>query len=518
MQLTQSLHRNISQRPDQIAVIEGESHYSYRELGERVASAAAALRQLGVQDGERVAILSLNSSVYLEYVMAVPWAGGALNPVNIRWTANEIAYSLDDSDTRILLVDDTFLPLMEKVQALSTSLQTLIYCGQQETPSGMLNYQQLVRDTAPMDDCERCGDQLGGVFYTGGTTGFPKGVMLSHTNLVGSSIAVVAENVITDGARYLHAAPMFHMADFAMMMAVYMRGGVHVVNPAFDPTLVLDSIAKEQISHVLLVPTMVQMTLAHPEFERFDLSSLDTIIYGASPMPLDTVNTAMQKIPHVGFIQAYGMTELAPLATVSGKENHTQAGLDSGRIRSAGRAGALQQVKIVDPTGQEMPRGEVGEVIVKGPNVMLGYWNKPEATAEAIRGGWMHTGDAAWMDDGGYIYIADRLKDMIISGGENIYSAEVENILMQHPAIASCAVIGIPSQEWGEAVHAVLVSATGEELDLETLQQHCREKIAGYKIPRSLEWKEALPLSGAGKILKTELRKPWWQDQDQGVS
>ncbi|WP_426415138.1 acyl-CoA synthetase [Aestuariirhabdus sp. LZHN29] len=515
MQLTQSLHRNISQRPDQIAVIDGGTRYTYHELGLRVASAASAFRQLGINDGERVAILSLNSTTYLEYVMAVPWAGGAINPVNIRWTANEIAYSLDDSDTRILLVDDTFVPLMEKVQALSSSLQTLIYCGNKTAPEGMLDYQALVRDSPPMDDCERSGDQLGGVFYTGGTTGFPKGVMLSHTNLVGSSISVVADNIITDGARYLHAAPMFHMADFAMMMAVYMRGGVHIVNPAFDPSRVLDTISSEQVSHVLLVPTMVQMTLAHPEFDRFDLSSLDTIIYGASPMPLDTVNAAMEKIPHVGFIQAYGMTELAPLATVSGKDNHTTAGLESGRIRSAGRAGALQQVKIVDPAGQELPRGEIGEVIVKGPNVMLGYWNKPEATAEAIQNGWMHTGDAAWMDDGGYIYISDRLKDMIISGGENIYSVEVENVLMQHPSIAACAVIGIPSSEWGEAVHAVLVSADGNELDVQEVRQHCREQIAGYKIPRSVEWIDTLPLSGAGKILKTALRKPWWEDAGQ---
>ena len=264
---------------------------------------------------------------------------------------------------------------------------------------------------------------------------------------------------------------------------------------------------------------MIQMIVDHPAMQKpRNLSALQTIVYGASPISEAVLERAMAALPGVGFVQAYGMTELSPVATVNPAWAHTLEGRTRGKLRAAGRASFITQVKVVDAQGNEVPRGTVGEVVVRGPNVMQGYWNKPEMTAQAVRDGWMHTGDGAYMDEEGFIFIADRLKDMIISGGENIYSAEVENAIAQHPAVAACAVVGIPSTEWGELVHAVVVLKPGQEASPETLVAHCKSLIAGYKCPRSVAFTEALPLSGAGKVLKTKLREPFWQDQARRVA
>jgi long-chain acyl-CoA synthetase len=249
-----------------------------------------------------------------------------------------------------------------------------------------------------------------------------------------------------------------------------------------------------------------------------DLSALHTIAYGASPMSEAVIERAMAALPGVGFMQAYGMTELSPLATINPAWAHTVEGRKFGKLRAAGRASFCCEVRIVDTEGREVPRGTVGEVIVRGPNVMQGYWNKPEQTAAALKNGWMHTGDGAYMDEDGFIFIADRLKDMIISGGENIYSAEVENALALHPSIAACAVIGIPSEQWGESVHAVVVRKPGQDPAPEALIAHCKSLIAGYKCPRSIDFVEALPLSGAGKVLKTALREPFWKGRTRNVA
>lgn len=518
MNLTQCLHRNIQQRGNVIATQYQSRSVTYAEFGARVAKFAGALQQLGVREGKRVAIISHNSDRYLEYQLAVPWAGGALNPVNIRWSASEVAYSLDDSETQILLVDDAFTSLIPDLREKSRVLKHIIYVGEGNTPEGMLSYECLLKEAEPIEDVGRAGDQLAGVFYTGGTTGFPKGVMLSHANLCSSAISILAEGLVPEKCVYLHTAPMFHMADYGFGNAVFLSGGTHVVVPGFEPGVVLEAIQQQRITDTVLVPTMVQILLEYPEFDRYDLTSLKRIFYGASPMPESVLKQAMKRLPEVAFIQVYGMTELAPLATILHAEHHSNEGIESGRIRSAGRAGPLQQIKIVDENGGNLTPGQVGEVAVKGPNVMQGYWNKPGATTEALSDGWMHTGDGGYMDEEGYLYIVDRVKDMIISGGENIYSAEVENVITQHPHVAQCAVIGIPSAEWGEAVHAVVVSQSGHNPSLKDIRAHCKKLIAGYKCPRSLDLVKTLPLSGAGKILKNELRKPFWQGKDRKVS
>jgi len=519
MYLTQALHRAEQQHPNRVAVRFGEREYTFREFTQRVARLAGALQSLGMQDGDRVAMLALNSDRYLEYQMGVPWGGGVLNPCNTRWSVAEIAYSLGDSGSSILLVDDQFAPMVEQLRQQAGTVREVIYCGEGAVPDGMLGYEQLLARSAPVPDAVRRGEDLAGIFYTGGTTGFPKGVMLSHTNMCSSGLALRAEGLADAGGAYLHAAPMFHLADMGLAMPQWFEGNTHVIVPAFNPELVLDMIERCRVTHALFVPTMIQMMVDHPAMKKpRDLSSLKGIAYGASPISEAVLDRAMAALPGVGFTQAYGMTELSPLATINPAYYHSTEGRKLGKLRSAGRAGFCVEVRVVDSAGNEVPRGTVGEVAVRGPNVMQGYWNKPEQTAQALRNGWMHTGDGAWMDDDGFIFIADRLKDMIISGGENVYSAEVENILAQHPAVASCAVIGIPSEEWGETVHAVVVGKPGQAVDAEALIAHCKQLIAHYKCPRSIEFREALPLSGAGKILKTTLREPFWKGRSRNVA
>ena len=517
MYLTQSLHRSIQQTPNQpISVFQGRTR-SFAQFGDRIARYAGALRQLGMQPGDRVGMLALNSDWYLEYYLGTYWAGGAVNPINIRWSAMEIAYSLDDCQTRILLVDDSFLPLVDEIRKHSSVLTTLIHVGDGPAPEGMLSYEQLVATTAPVADALRSGDDLAGVFYTGGTTGSPKGVMLSHANLYVNSLAMVVEGAVPTGSVGMHAAPMFHLADGAFMNAMFHGGCTHVMVPRFDPVAVMQTIAAERVNAALLVPTMVQMVVDHPALKQHDMGSLTHIIYGASPIGEGLLDRAMQAFPEAGFTQAYGMTELSPVATLLTREMHTEVGRAKGRHRGAGRAVIGTEVRIVDADDQEVPRGEVGEVVVRGPGVMQGYWNKPAETEAALRGGWMHTGDGGRMDEDGYIYIVDRIKDMIVTGGENVYSVETESAVATHPAVAVCAVIGVPSEQWGEAVHAFVVLKAGQSATPEELIAHAKTRIAAYKCPRTIDFIEAMPLSGAGKVLKTTLRAPFWAHQDRKV-
>ncbi len=516
MYMTQGLHRSLQQRPNEIAVRFQGKGLTFAQYGARVARLAGALRALGVAEGDRVAMYSLNSARYLEYFMAVPWAGAVLNPVNIRWSPAEILYSFDDSETVVMIVDDTFKDAGAQVAAHSRTLRHVIYAGDGETPPGMLNYEVLIAESEPIEDAFRQGDDLAGIFYTGGTTGFPKGVMLSHANLLWAASCSLIAGAYSSEARYLHAMPMFHLADFAGFMALIISGGRHVVVPTVDPAAILSLISEEGITDILLAPTIIHMLVSWmdgrpDEVARLDLSSLKMLSYGASPMTQALMARLRQVFPSVGFMQGYGMTELAPIGTQLLPQHHGQAYVENGRIGSVGRAAATVEVRIVDKNGNEVPRGTPGEIVVRGPNVMLGYWNKPEATTQAIRNGWMHTGDGGYMDEEGFVFLVDRLKDMIISGGENVYSAEVENALSSHPAVAQSAVIGIPHEKWGEAVHAIIVLRPGQSTSLESVQAHCRERIAGYKCPRSIEFSEALPLSGVGKVLKYQLRERYWK-------
>ncbi|MDP9182510.1 MAG: long-chain fatty acid--CoA ligase [Actinomycetota bacterium] len=513
MYLTQSLHRNVQIDPTGVATIFGDRERTWAESGDRVAHLAAGLKTLGIAVGDRVAILGLNSDRYHEYLLATWWIGAVVNPINIRWSPAEIAYSLEDSGTAVLFVDDTFLPALEAIRAAAPGVTTVVHCGDGPTPDGAIAFESLL-EHGTVEDLRHGGEALAGIFYTGGTTGFPKGVMLSHDNLMVSALGSCASgNFVVPGGRLLHAAPMFHLADLAAWVGRNQLGGTHVIVPMFTPDGVFAAIEKHRATDALLVPTMIQMLVDAPNVKEVDLTSLRKVIYGASPISEALLERVARVLPDVSLTQAYGMTELSPVATMLPPEAHADPVLR----RSAGRAAPHAEVRIVDTEDKEVPRGTVGEIVVRGGHLMLGYWNKPEETAAAVIDGWMHTGDGGRMDEQGYVYVVDRIKDMIVSGGENVYSAEVENAVALHPAVASCAVIGIPDDEWGERVHAVLVLRPGATVEIEELREHTKTLIAGYKAPRSLEIMDALPLSGAGKVLKRDLRAKHWDGSERAV-
>ncbi|MNF24649.1 Long-chain-fatty-acid--CoA ligase [compost metagenome] len=507
MYMTQCLQRTLQQNPVQLATVFGDRRRTYRQFGDRVARLAGALQSLGMTAGDRVGMLALNSDRYLEYIMGVWWGGGVLNPVNIRWSVPEIVYSLDDCSTGILIVDEHFAGLADSIRARAQRAPLFIYAGDGDVPAGMSGFEQLIAQTAPVQDAGRGGEDLACIMYTGGTTGFPKGVMQSHLNLWSACMPRMVDMPPIRGGLLMHVAPLFHVAGMARALIQFLAGESHVLVSSFDPLQALQMIERERVTETLLVPTMILALLAHPDFDKYDLGSLKRLTYGASPSAGDMVEQVLARLPDIELSHSYGLTEACPVVSSNLPCNHTPEARISGLSRSVGRGGLGVNVKIVDPQGQEVPRGTVGEIIVRGPNIMQGYWNKPEETARALRDGWLYTGDAAWMDEQGYLFIVDRLKDMIVSGGENVYSAEVENILARHPAVAMCAVIGILHEQWGEAVHAVVVCKPGVQVDEVQLRLFCREFIAGYKCPKTVEFRDELPLSAAGKVLKRELRK-----------
>jgi acyl-CoA synthetase (AMP-forming)/AMP-acid ligase II len=502
MFLTQSLHQSVQQRPDAVYSIFGSRSLTNAEVMDRVSRLAGGFRGLGVAKDDRVALLSLNSDKYFQVLLGVAWADAVVVPVNIRWSVKEIAYSLVDSGTKVLVIDDTFLPMLPALRDECPELGEVVYAGESDTPAGTVSLDELATHAEPVADAYRSGDALAGIFYTGGTTGFPKGVMLGHRSLLVSAFGSLASGAPSVGGQVLAAAPLFHLAALYQWLATSITGGTHIVVPAFEPVAVMSAVEKHQVKSMLLVPTMIQMMVDHPEFDKYDLSCLEQLAYGASPISSALLERARVALPGTSFMQGYGMTETAPIISLLDGKDHD----DPTVRRGAGKAAPHSLVKIVDEEGNEAPRGTVGEIVVKGEHVMQGYWNKPEETAAALRDGWMHTGDGGYMDERGYIYIADRIKDMIISGGENVYSTEVEGAVASHPAVAQVAVIGVPDADWGERVHAVVSLVPGAELTVEGLRDHCRSQIAGYKCPRSLDVVTEFPISGAGKILKRELR------------
>lgn len=511
MQLTRSLLRAQHTFGNRTCLLFGDRSWTWNAHVERIARLAGALQALGVRTGDRVAILSHSSDRYIEVAYAILWAGGVLVPLSTRATDAELADTLADSDAAVLFLGDGFAPSLPALHTASADLSHVIHAGEGSPPTGLLDYEALIAGTAPALRAERGGGDLAAIFYTGGTTGRAKGVMLSHANLYANAVHALAQYRYDERTIYLHAGPLYHLAAGSRIFTTAIAGATHVVIPRFSVDEVISAIETHKVTMTALVPTMMAMLAEHPRFATADLSSLDLITYGASPMPEALIADLLRRLPHVRFGQAYGMTELSPACTYLEPRHHSLAPDMRHLLRSAGRPALGVDVRIVDPQDRDVPNGTVGEIIVAGPVVMLGYWKLPELTAQALRGGYMHTGDLGYRDGDGFVFVVDRLKDMIVSGGENVYSAEVEDAIRKHPAVAMCAVIGVPHPRWGEAVHAVVVPSAGASVSEDDIIAHCRTLISGYKVPRSVAFRAAMPLSAANKILKTELRKPFWE-------
>lgn len=517
--LTQGLHRQLRHEPDRLATVSKGRRRTWRDLADRAARLAAVLLQNGMKPGDRIGMLGLNTDAYMDYMLGVWWGAGALNPINIRWSPVEVAFSLDDCDTRILLLDDHFASWSPELLERSTALQLVIHVGDGPTPDGMLGLEDLLAAAEPVPCAESGGDDLAGVFYTGGTTGFPKGVMLSHNALLFNAVSNLLDLEFDKDDVILAAAPLFHQAGMCIVIRALVRGCTVVFSETFDPANVLSLIQAERVSFTLLVPTMIQRLLDQPGLDGYDLRSLRRVLYGASPIGEGLLRLALARLPGIQLYQGYGMTETGGPYTLLPWDCHVvlEHG-ESPRLRSAGRPAWGYDMRIVGPDGAEVPCREIGEIVTRGQGLMQGYWGRPTETAASLRDGWMYSGDAGYVDESGYLFIVDRLKDMIVTGGENVYSAEVESALSRHPAVASCAVIGIPSERWGEAVHAIVVQRDGADVTLDGLRAHCKGLIAGYKCPVSFELRDRMPLSGAGKLLKHELRAPYWAGRDRRVN
>ncbi|WWR58644.1 long-chain fatty acid--CoA ligase [Saccharopolyspora sp. SCSIO 74807] len=478
--------RRARMTPHRIAVRYGDLRLTYAEFAARVADLARGLHEKGVRSGDRVAFLGPNHPAFLTTLFACGRLGAVFVPVNSRFTASEVDHVVRDSGCSALI--HTADRAETAAQLGIERLRTMPVDA--PTPSA---------DAAEPPDLPVTLDDPCLIMYTSGSTGRPKGVVLTHGNLTWNSYNVLVENDLTADERTLIVAPLFHAAALGMVcLPTLLKGGEVLLHPSFDAGAVLEAIERDRVTLMFGVPAMYDALAAHEEWAGTDLSSLRHLLCGGAPVPTATIQRYLAR--GLSFSQGYGMTEAAPGALFLDREHTTS------KIGSAGVPSFFTGVRVVDAAGRDVVPGERGEVVVSGPNVMRGYWNRPEETAIALRDGEFRSGDVAEVDEDGYVYIVDRIKDLIISGGENIYPAEVENEVHDFPGVESCAVIGVPDEKWGEAVRAVVVRAPGADFDAAALLAHLRGRLAGYKVPKSVRFAEALPRTGSGKISKSEVR------------
>jgi long-chain acyl-CoA synthetase len=508
--LAHVLQRALALYPQRVAVVDGNLRLTYRELADRVHRLAAGLLGLGLKRGDRVAILDWNSHRYLEMFYACAHAGLAFMPVNSRLAVPELRYVLKDSDARALAFSEPFLPMYEELKG------TLQYGIGLALPKAPIDYEELLAAAQPQRDPVATElDEIMQIYYTSGTTGEPKGVCLTNRNMYAGGLDGVLALSATREDSWQHSGPLFHLASSFAVWSMPIVGGTQLT-VHFDPKRAIQSIATEKVTMTSLPGAILGLMADVPGISA-QVSSLRTIIYGGAPTPLGVLKKAAAVLP--GLSHAYGITETAGYVTNLKPIDHIFDGTEAQlrRTASAGQATPLIDVRVVDDEGRDVPAGDVGEVICGGQKIMAGYWRKPEATAAVLKNGWYHTGDMGSMDDEGYVTLVDRKKDMIISGGENVYSMEVESVLSLHPGVAEVAVIGIPDEKWGEAVTAIVVPR-GAAPAAEELIGYCRGKIAGYKVPKSVVFRsEALPKTGPGKIAKRVLRDPYWKNTGRKI-
>jgi len=492
---------------------------SFRQAASRVSRLAGALAALGLEPGDRVGLLVANCPEGLESILGPMQAGMAVVPMNARLHPDEHAYMLNDSGARALIYGADFAAHVDAMRGRVNLVEHFIRIGGDAGDD--LAYESLLERPAPIAPEPTIEpDDLAWIFYTSGTTGHPKGAMLTHRVLI-----TMAEQFLLDidpavpGDVLLHAAPITHGSGLALFH--HLARGSASAFPAtrsFDPPRIFEAIERYRVTTMFLVPTMINLLLASPERTRYDLSSLKTIFYGGAPMYVEQLTEALRAFGPI-FVQIFGQGEAPMTCTSLPKSAHVTDGdpVKLRRLASAGRAAPAVQVRIVDDDDRPVPPDTMGEITVRGDLVMKGYWNKPEATAETLRDGWLHTGDIGALDADGYLYITDRKKDMIISGGSNIYPREIEEVICQHPAVFEVSVIGVPDDTWGEAVKALVVTHPGASVTEAEIVEHCARRLGSYKKPKSVELRPALPKNAYGKVLKRELREPYWAHRGRRV-
>jgi len=491
-----SLGRAAQYFPERTALASAGTRASFRELHARVSSIAGALTRHGFKTGDLLALLLPNETEYIELVYACAWLGVTAVPLNTRLAAKEIDGILTDAQPHGLI--------------RHSSLPTPTV---QVSEQRVLDQEPLDLKSEPAPNPIYDPNAILALIYTSGTTGRPKGVEMRHSNILENLYHASFWLPFEEGSVHLHAAPLFHIADFPSMFGAPAFGACQVTIPKFNPQTFCETVQRERVTHTVLVPTMINMLTQFPELQKYDLSSLRHLGYGGSPMAPELVHRTRQVLTNVKLVQVYGLSETGFLTGLLDQE-HTED-----KLTSCGRPCVGVDVRVVDESGKEVQTGQKGELVARGANIMRGYWNNPEETGRAFREGFFRTGDVGYQDTGGYFYILDRLKDMIVTGGENVYSGEVEAVIYTHPAVREVAVFGIPDPKWGEIVKAVVVLKPGKTLTADELAAYCRRSLANFKVPRSIEFSETeLPKSGSGKILKRLLRDAAWARQERAVA
>jgi acyl-CoA synthetase (AMP-forming)/AMP-acid ligase II len=513
MNLWTLIERAADLHGDQVAVVDPPLRLTYRALRDRSEALARALHAHGIGVGDRVAILDVNSSAYLEAYFAAAALGAILVPLNHRLAPPELADILVDAGARALLFRSRFHAAVARLRADVPTLALRIALDATPVPvEGALDYEDLLAAGGPAFPLAPRGDDaVAHLYYTSGTTGRPKGVMLTHRNVATHALGTLAELQLTDADVWGHVAPMFHLADAWAVFAITWVGGRHVILPTFEAGTALEAIPAHGITITNLIPTMLNLMVKHPRAGEHDYRSLRLVLSGGAPIAPAVVRAIVDRFGCT-YVQTYGMTETSPYLTLSLlKAPLRQLDPDARLAYQAktGRPFVTVELRVVRPDGRPVApdEREVGEIQVRGDTVTPGYWNRPDETATAFEDGWLRTGDLAVIDAEGYVTIVDRLKDMILTGGENVYSTEVEHVLYQHPAVLEAAVYGVPHETWGEAVTAAVVLRPGETVPAEALVAFCRERLAGYKVPKAIRYLEELPKTGSGKIQKAQLRE-----------
>ena len=491
----------LSPQLEAIVEVERDRRFSYAEMNARVNRVAHTLLDRGVRPGDRVAFLMMNSAEYLEGYFACAKIGAVMVPLNWRLVPDELDFILRDSGSTSLFFDTEFDAAVADLHGRDLDIRSWIRVGDNSSrPEWALDFSGLTASASEEEPATGAdGDDLLFIMYTSGTTGLPKGVVHSHNTTAWGSLTMNMTADIRYRDRYLQMLPLFHVGALTPATAIFHRGGTLVLMRAFDPSAAFDAIEGERCTVGLAVPAMLQFMWVSPKRESCDLSRLRWMLCGAAPVPVSVIENYNQI--GIAIHQVYGLTETCgPACLISSEESLAKAG-------STGPAFFHTDVRVVDDAGQDVAPGESGEVIIRGPHVMLEYWNRPDATAEAIRDGWLYSGDLATVDKEGFVYIQDRKKDMIISGGENIYPAEIENVLSGYNKIKECAVIGQPSERWGESPVAIVVLVDGQQADPQEIIDFCHGKLGRFKIPRTVDFIDEIPRNPSGKILKRILRE-----------